>query len=358
MPDGMRYLPCGQAVNGKRAKDWMVFGSFSVFMLRNGCYNDIQELTGRPEYRNTGGIGESLGGVMTRQEFISTLGAKLSEEFSTAEVLSQIQYYQGYIDGEMRKGKTEEEILDELGDPMLIAKTILESPREDSSYGYVRSQQDAYDEGAYQGEYQKSAEDIKAQMWESRDATSRKYREAQERAMRHQAEREAAASRNGSQYGQYGGSQTAYEPSESQYDGAQTAYGSAAGQQYGSSQTAYGSTAGQQYDGSRSAYGESRNSGDYAGEEAGGYRAEGHAYRSMEADDEPQHVRGEVEGKRSLMRDANGDFNWGMLALIIGVVLVLIALAWIVGKILVFFGPLLLVLLVVFLIMHAVKGDK
>ena len=262
---------------------------------------------------------------MTRQEFISTLGAKLSEEFSTAEVLSQIQYYQGYIDGEMRKGKTEEEILDELGDPMLIAKTILESPREDSSYGYVRSQQDAYDEGAYQGEYQKSAEDIKAQMWEARDTTSRKYREAQERAMRHQAEREAAASRNGSQYGQYGGSQTAYGPSESQYDGAQTAYGSAAGQQYGSSQTAYGSTAGQQYDGSRSAYGESRNSGDYAGEEAGGYRAEGHAYRSMEADDEPQHVRGEVEGKRSLMRDANGDFNWGMLALIIGVVLVLIA---------------------------------
>ena len=306
---------------------------------------------------------------MTRQEFISTLGAKLSEEFSTAEVLSQIQYYQGYIDGEMRKGKTEEEILDELGDPMLIAKTILESPREDSSYGYVRSQQDAYDEGAYQGEYQKSAEDIKAQMWESRDATSRKYREAQERAMMHQAEREAAASRSGSGYG---GSQSAYGASESQYGGSQSAYGSAAGQQYGSSQTAYGSEAGQQYGSSQSAYGsaagqqygaqsayeESRNSGAYAGEEAGGYHAEGHAYRSVEADDEPQYVRGEVEGKRSLMRDANGDFNWGMLALIVGVVLVLIALAWIVGKILVFFGPLLLVLLVVFLIMHAVKGDK
>ena len=292
---------------------------------------------------------------MTRQEFISTLGAKLSEEFSTAEVLSQIQYYQGYIDGEMRKGKTEEEILDELGDPMLIAKTILESPREDSSYGYVRSQQDAYDEGAYQGEYQKSAEDIKAQMWESRDATSRKYREAQERAMMHQAEREAAASRNGSGYG---GSQSEYgSAAGQQYGGAQSAYGSEAGQQYGGAQSEYGSAAGQQYAG-RSAYEESRNSGAYAGEETGGYHAEGHAYRGMEADHEPQHVRGEVEGKRSLMRDANGDFNWGMLALIIGVVLVLIALAWIVGKILVFFGPLLLVLLVVFLIMHAVKGDK
>ena len=291
---------------------------------------------------------------MTRQEFISTLGAKLSEEFSTAEVLSQIQYYQGYIDGEMRKGKTEEEILDELGDPMLIAKTILESPREDSSYGYVRSQQDAYDEGAYQGEYQKSAEDIKAQMWESRDATSRKYREAQERAMMHQAEREAAASRSGSQYG---GSQTAYgSEAGQQYGSSQSAYGSAAGQQYGG-QSAYGSASSQQYAG-RSAYEESRNSGAYAGEEAGGYHAEGHAYRSVEADDEPQYVRGEVEGRRSLMRDANGDFNWGMLALIIGVVLVLIALAWMVGKILVFFGPLLLVLLVVFLIMHAVKGDK
>ena len=308
---------------------------------------------------------------MTRQEFISTLGAKLSEEFSTAEVLSQIQYYQGYIDGEMRKGKTEEEILDELGDPMLIAKTILESPREDSSYGYVRSQQDAYDEGAYQGEYQKSAEDIKAQMWESRDATSRKYREAQERAMMHQAEREAAASQNGSRYGssqsaygteadqQYGSAQSAYgTEAGQQYGSSQSAYGTEAGQQYGSSQSAYGTEAGQQYGSARSAYEESRNSGAYAGEEAGGYHTEGHVYRGMEADDEPQHVRGEVEGKRSLMRDANGDFNWGMLALIIGVVLVLIALAWIVGKILVFFGPLLLVLLVVFLIMHAVKGDK
>ena len=220
---------------------------------------------------------------MTRQEFISTLGAKLSEEFSTAEVLSQIQYYQGYIDGEMRKGKTEEEILDELGDPMLIAKTILESPREDSSYGYVRSQQDAYDEGAYQGEYQKSAEDIKAQMWEARDTTSRKYREAQERAMMHQAEREAAASRSGSGYGD---SQSAYGASESQYGGSQSAYGSAAGQQYGG-QSAYGSASSQQYAG-RSAYEESRNSGAYAGEETGGYHAEGHAYRRMEADHDPQ----------------------------------------------------------------------
>jgi cobalamin biosynthesis protein CobD/CbiB len=78
----------------------------------------------------------------------------------------------------------------------------------------------------------------------------------------------------------------------------------------------------------------------------------------METDDEPQHVSGEVEGKRSLMRDANGDFNWGMLALIVGVVLVLVAIAWIVGKILAFFGPVLIVLLIVFLIMHFAKGDK
>jgi hypothetical protein len=58
------------------------------------------------------------------------------------------------------------------------------------------------------------------------------------------------------------------------------------------------------------------------------------------------------------MRDANGDFNWGMLALIVGVVLVLVAIAWIVGKILAFFGPVLIVLLIVFLIMHFAKGDK
>ena len=36
----------------------------------------------------------------------------------------QIDYYDKYISDEIKKGKTEKEVIDELGDPRLIAKTI------------------------------------------------------------------------------------------------------------------------------------------------------------------------------------------------------------------------------------------
>lgn len=84
---------------------------------------------------------------MTKQEFLSTLSGRLYEELSTAEVLGQVSYYEGYIDGEVAKGRSEEEVTAELGDPLLIAKTIMEAPREE----YVYSGQSAYEEGTYQG---------------------------------------------------------------------------------------------------------------------------------------------------------------------------------------------------------------
>ena len=37
---------------------------------------------------------------------------------------AQLDYYDKYISDEMKKGKTEKEVLEELGDPRLIAKTI------------------------------------------------------------------------------------------------------------------------------------------------------------------------------------------------------------------------------------------
>ncbi len=127
---------------------------------------------------------------MTKEEFTEILGAKLSEELSSAEVISQIQYYRGYIDGEMKKGKTEEEITAELGDPLLIARNIIDSPREESPFaGTYEDQQSSYYEGEYQGENQKSADDVRIQMEEAREATAEKYREAMERAAVHEAER-------------------------------------------------------------------------------------------------------------------------------------------------------------------------
>ncbi len=101
---------------------------------------------------------------MTKQEFLNDLGGKLSEGMSRQELMSQLQYYAGYIDGEKARGKTEEEAIEDLGDPILIARTILESPREeDAFFGHIiQSEEEAYFEGSYQGENQRSTAEIKA----------------------------------------------------------------------------------------------------------------------------------------------------------------------------------------------------
>lgn len=64
---------------------------------------------------------------MTKQEFISRLRAALSGKLSPGLVEDHINYYEDYINTEIRKGRTEEEVLASLGDPRLIARTILET---------------------------------------------------------------------------------------------------------------------------------------------------------------------------------------------------------------------------------------
>ncbi|HIW81392.1 MAG TPA: DUF1700 domain-containing protein [Candidatus Acetatifactor stercoripullorum] len=64
---------------------------------------------------------------MTKQEFISRLRAALSGKLSPGLVEDHINYYEDYINTEIRKGRTEEEVLASLGDPRLIARTIVET---------------------------------------------------------------------------------------------------------------------------------------------------------------------------------------------------------------------------------------
>ena len=64
---------------------------------------------------------------MTRQEFLSGLEAALSGQVDQQTLLDNIRYYRGYIDEEIRKGRTESEVLEELGNPRLIARTIIDA---------------------------------------------------------------------------------------------------------------------------------------------------------------------------------------------------------------------------------------
>lgn len=61
---------------------------------------------------------------MKKNEFIKNLEEELSTSFSKSEINKQLDYYSKYIDDEIKNGKTEEEVLSELGDPRLIVKTL------------------------------------------------------------------------------------------------------------------------------------------------------------------------------------------------------------------------------------------
>lgn len=64
---------------------------------------------------------------MTRQEFIDGLRAELSAVVNYNIVNDNVSYYEDYITSEMQKGRSEQDILSQLGDPRLIAKTIIDA---------------------------------------------------------------------------------------------------------------------------------------------------------------------------------------------------------------------------------------
>ncbi len=63
---------------------------------------------------------------MTRMEFLDNLRTVLTGEIPDAELESNIRFYDEYIKSKS-SDKTEEMIMEQLGDPRLIAKTIVET---------------------------------------------------------------------------------------------------------------------------------------------------------------------------------------------------------------------------------------
>ena len=80
---------------------------------------------------------------MDRTEFIDKLQRALAGGLNSGQVAENVNYYQEYIDSEIRKGRSEEEVMAQLGDPRLLAKSIIEAnKRAGASYGSNRE----YDE--------------------------------------------------------------------------------------------------------------------------------------------------------------------------------------------------------------------
>lgn len=62
---------------------------------------------------------------MTKQIFLDRLRMALSGRVSPSLVEENVRYYEDYINTQIRLGKSETAVMDMLGDPRLIAKTII-----------------------------------------------------------------------------------------------------------------------------------------------------------------------------------------------------------------------------------------
>ncbi len=73
---------------------------------------------------------------MTKQEFLDKLARRLRQEMSQKQVMEQVQYYDRYLEERMSQGMSETEAVEELGDPLLIAKTIMDASESAKSHWY------------------------------------------------------------------------------------------------------------------------------------------------------------------------------------------------------------------------------
>ena len=62
---------------------------------------------------------------MSKQEFLDGLRRSLASGMESQEINEHINYYSQYIDSQIRMGTSEEEVMTSLGEPRLIAKTLL-----------------------------------------------------------------------------------------------------------------------------------------------------------------------------------------------------------------------------------------
>lgn len=63
---------------------------------------------------------------MTKNEFLAKLKEALENDLDVRTVQDNVAYYRSYIEGEMSKGRSEEAVLDGLGDPWVIAQSVIE----------------------------------------------------------------------------------------------------------------------------------------------------------------------------------------------------------------------------------------
>ena len=83
------------------------------------------------------------GSGLNRTEFINILRRCLTNQLSPEEVNEHVAYYEEYIDMQIKKGMSEEEVLGRLGDPRLLAKSILTANGANGSSDVTKAQKES-----------------------------------------------------------------------------------------------------------------------------------------------------------------------------------------------------------------------
>lgn len=71
---------------------------------------------------------------MTKRDFITKLRRALTAgKLDGVQIMEHAVYYEEYIEIQVRKGKEEWQVIEELGEPALLAKSIINAERDGSS---------------------------------------------------------------------------------------------------------------------------------------------------------------------------------------------------------------------------------
>ena len=72
---------------------------------------------------------------MSKQEFIEKLRSSLSGQIPGRMVEENVAYYEDYINYQIRLGQSEDMVMQSLGDPRLIAKSIITANADEETAG-------------------------------------------------------------------------------------------------------------------------------------------------------------------------------------------------------------------------------
>ena len=84
---------------------------------------------------------------MTKRQFMEELRSSLEGMVSQAVIQENMNYYEDYINEQIRNGKNEQDVFNELGSPRLIARSIIDAKGEDDDYVQTEYYEEEQDEG-------------------------------------------------------------------------------------------------------------------------------------------------------------------------------------------------------------------